>query len=169
LRYEPWILGQEPAKRAGETLCSGKKSVAPWSPDIVIEFLRQIGDAWQPIYVLVMDCKYSKKIDEQRWGRVDKYSNIRSTVGLSQVVRQLWIIAPAQAPKIVSDDENVEFTELGPDCSPLEQVKFELMVSPEGLQSSSAPSGCLDDHFLKVARGTLGFVQTHMDALTGAS
>jgi len=131
IRYEPWIKGREQAsKMAGETLFRGKGDTA-WSPDIVIEFLRLRDDAWVSVYVMVMDCKYSRNIQEHHWNGTRKYKQIRAVGSGAQVVRQLWLIAPTDGIVIQSPDEEVDFTADGPSCSPSETVEFILTARPD--------------------------------------
>ena len=116
LRYEPWILGHESAARIGETLCRGSSRDVAWCPDVVIECLTQHDGDWQPVYGVVLDCKYTAAVKTQHWSDTGKYLEIRITYTGGQVVKQLWLIVPAMHGGIRSEDDLIEFTEAGPSC-----------------------------------------------------
>ena len=163
-RYEPWILGKASAIKAGETLCRGSASDVAWSPDIVIECLVREGQSWRPAYGIVLDCKY--KIRNQTFDDIIKYSEIRSTETMRQVVRQLWLITPPthnSPPSITSEDPAIRFDDAGPSCPPDETVRFRLSVVPntdDTLKSVASEP----DMFLQLAQGTLTFLRRHYGA-----
>lgn len=157
-RYEPWILGKESAISVGETLCRGSSDVA-WSPDIVIECCSKVAGAWQPFYVIVMDCKYRRRI--QTFEEVEKYSQIRATASMRQVVKQLWLITPVSQDTpsgIQSDDPAVQFNDSGPTCPVEETVRFRLSASPE-VDSCQENVGTQHNCFQTFARGTVSLLR----------
>ena len=128
-RYEPWILGEESAAKAGETLCRKSGADVAWCPDIVIECLHWHGGTWHPVYGIVLDCKYVPRIRDQHWLDTRKYLQIRSTETNRQIVKQLWLIAPGNEPTLASEDPGVTFTERGPSCESGEYVQFQIGAS----------------------------------------
>jgi hypothetical protein len=159
-RYEPWILGIESALKAGETLCRGSITDVAWSPDIVIECLARSGNAWHPVYAIVLDCKY--KSTHQQFDEIIKYQEIRSTRKRRQVVKQLWLISPPppDVPSaITSEDPALLFDEGGPSCAPEETVRFRLTVAP-GVENPLWTAGAArPDAFQKLAQGTMNFLR----------
>ena len=157
-RYEPWILGTDSATRAGETLCRGSITDVAWSPDIVIECLANDGNAWLPIYAIVLDCKYTST--RQQFDEIAKYQEIRSTRKRRQVVKQLWLISPPQPESrsaITSEDPEVRFDDSGPSCAPDETMRFRLTVAP--VVEESPTDGSETDVFQKLAQGTMTFLR----------
>lgn len=55
-------------------------------------------------YAIVVDAKYSARITETHWKKVDKYSRIRSTGTNKQVVMQTWLAYPSSEPARVLDE-----------------------------------------------------------------
>lgn len=158
-RYEPWILGRESAARASETLCRGSSTNVPWCPDIVIECLMQSNGNWLPVYGIVLDCKYTATVRDQHWNETSKYLEIRSTETRRQVVRQLWLIAPAEHGSIRSEDPAINFTDRGASCAPDEAVRFLLSVTP-GMEATT-------DLFNDFAVGMISYLRRHFGLTTG--
>ncbi|HEY3967183.1 MAG TPA: nuclease domain-containing protein [Planctomycetaceae bacterium] len=158
-RYEPWILGEESAAIANETLCRGSLTDVPWSPDIVIECLREDTNGLRTVYGIVLDCKYTKKIKSQHWNATAKYQQIRSTGFKQQVIRQLWLVAPSDYPEITSEDPAIRFGENGPTCAANESVQFCLTVAPAVSQQGTGEPLRICDTFEQFAKGTLRFLQ----------
>ena len=159
-RYEPWILGQSTAIQDGETLCRGTSGKVAWCPDIVIECLRRKDDRWQPVYAIVLDCKYSARVTDQQWSSIAKYLEIRSTETARQVAKQLWLISPSATSEVSSEDPAVSFSETGPSCGADEAVRFRLTVSPDALEEGPEESAGLGA-FEVFAQGTVSFLQHH--------
>lgn len=158
-RYEPWILGQQSAIRAGETLCRGSADNAAWSPDIVIECFIRKGDDWKSVYAIVLDCKY--KIRNQTFDDISKYLQIRSTETMRQIVKQLWLItlpASKSPPSIMCEDPAVQFNDNGPSCAPDESINFRLSVVPE-VDRSAGNLADNPDMFVEFAQGTVAFLR----------
>jgi hypothetical protein len=153
-RYEPWILGKNSAVQAKETLCRGSANTVAWSPDIVLECLRWTADAWKPIYVIVLDCKY--RIRNVSFDEISKYSEIRCTETMRQLVKQLWLITlpePQTTPSINSEDPAILFEADGPTCDASETVRFRFSIQPE---DKAQP-----DLFKQFAQGTIRFLRRH--------
>lgn len=151
-RYEPWILSQASAAKASETLYRGLSSDIAWCPDIVIECLSRQDGQWRPVYGVVLDCKYTARVKAHHWTATTKYLEIRSSQTRRQVVKQLWLIAPAVQAGIRSEDPAVQFAESGPSCEPDEAVRFVLSVAP----GEENP-----DPFQDFAAGTINYLRRH--------
>ena len=157
-RYEPWILGTESAAKSGETLCRGSNIDVAWSPDIVIECLKDTGNNWQPVYAVVLDCKYTPKLRDVHWNDTAKYRQIRCTKTRNQVVKHLCLISPAglkESGYIRSDDPYVDFADAGPTCPPQDAVGFHLAVVPTGEPESTSE----DDVFQQFATGMMSYLR----------
>lgn len=127
LRYEPWILPVDAARRRGDTLCRGAGDSAPaWRPDVLVEFI----DGGEVAYAVVVDSKYSARIQDHHWLRVEKYTQIRTVVGLRQVVRQVWLAHPGENAGIHCRDTTVTWTAYGPDRPRDEIVLGDLGLRP---------------------------------------
>ena len=127
LRYEPWILPVEAARTRGEDLCRSASGSEPaWRPDVLIEFV----DGSEMIYAVVIDSKYSTRIQDHHWSRVEKYAQIRTVAGLRQVVRQVWLAYPGGNTGIRCRDSAVMWTECGPDRPRDEIIMGELGLRP---------------------------------------
>ena len=127
LRYEPWILPVDAARRRGDTLCRGAADSAPaWKPDVLVEFI----DGGEAIYAVVVDAKYSARIQDHHWSRVEKYAQIRTVAGLRQVVRQVWLAHPGDNVGIRCRDTTVAWTACGPDRPRDEIVLGDLGLRP---------------------------------------
>jgi hypothetical protein len=170
LRYEPWILGQSAAVQADETLFRGSDAEVPWCPDIVLECLKSDGQAWRPVYGIVMDCKYVAQIRPYHWQDTAKYMTIRATGSRRQIVRQLWLIALAPSPlplspgeraeggAIVSEDPAITFDDNGATCFADENVRFRMEVQPVPAGPATASGTVRTDAFAQFARGTIQFL-----------
>ena len=165
IRYEPWILGEHSATQAGETLYRASSTNVAWSPDIVIELLHESASGLEPLYVVVMDCKYHRGIRDYDWTDTRKYGQIRSLRTGRQVVKQLWIIGLGGSNALTSTDPAVTFDDNGPSCPGDELASFEMEVEPGALRSESddVRSG---DPFMRFASGTLSFLRREIIATT---
>lgn len=123
VQYEPWILPEAEAVRAGASVFRGGVAKVPWCPDVLIEWQVSEGGAWRTVYGVVLDCKYSRHIGESHWTATQKYQEIRSVGSRRQVVRQLWLAYPGDANVVQCLDPEIRFTSLGPTCKAEEFVR----------------------------------------------
>ncbi len=165
LRYEPWILGERSATQAGETLCRGSLADVAWCPDILIECLRRDGDEWNPVYGIVLDCKYTLRIQDQHWNQTSKYLEIRNTRTKRQVVRQLWLVSPGEHAGITSEDPAVRFDRCGPSSAPDEAVRLQITASPGASSPDAELAGRLEP-FDEFAEGTINYLRRYFGAGT---
>ncbi len=157
LRYEPWILPVGTARSRGEALCRGMEGSAPaWRPDVLVEFI----DGSEVMYAVVVDSKYSSRIRDHHWSRVEKYSEIRTVAGLRQVVRQVWLAYPGEGAGIRCRDTAVTWTPCGPDRPRDEIIMGELRLRPaiDGTDGTEGegPAGVARD-FVGGLMGYVGF------------
>ena len=126
VRYEPWILSADAARRRGDLLCRGTGAGPAWRPDVLIEFIagREVD------YAVVVDSKYSRRIQDHHWARVEKYTRIRTVTDLRQVVRQVWLAHPGDPAGLRCRDPFVRWTDDGPDRPRDEFVMGELGLRP---------------------------------------
>ena len=87
-------------------------------------------DGGEVTYAVVVDSKYSVRIQDHHWSRVEKYAQIRTVVGLRQVVRQVWLAHPGENPGIHCRDTTVTWTAGGPDRPRDEIVLGDLGLRP---------------------------------------
>jgi hypothetical protein len=154
LHFEPWILGNESAIRQGNSLCRASDTNAAWSPDIVIECVAEHGSSWEPVYIIVMDSKYTARVSEYHWQGVMKYLQIRSTNTGRQVARQLWLISLDSPAGITPEDPAVKFTDSGPTVSLDDTIQCRLGVNFLQERETERES----DVFAQFAKGTLAFL-----------
>lgn len=148
IRYEPWILPYSKATIfPHETLCLGGTSETPWSPDIVIELIKD-GLSLDTVYSVVIDAKYSRNPREEMRESVRKYIRIRSLSSKKQIVRQVWVLHLGKgesAEGFVLDDDYYSFTKsgvvYGDSCEVVgieEQVTGDMIVRPPNIDSIKA-------------------------------
>lgn len=125
IRYEPWILPVEAARRRGDILCRDSARL-PWRPDVLIEFIER----GRLEYAVVVDSKYTKRIQDRHWSAVEKYMQIRTTDGLRQVVRQVWLAYPGIGTGLRCREASVSWTEAGPDRPRDEFIMGEMELLP---------------------------------------
>jgi hypothetical protein len=159
-RYEPWILGESSAVRARETLCRGASSDVAWCPDILIECLAPVeSGGLHPVYGVVLDCKYTTRLQSHHWTGTSKYLEIRSATTKRQVVKQLWLVAPGTEEAIRSEDPAVGFDERGPSCRPDEAVRYVLTAVPGEYGEDGMNVAGNESSFLAFARGTISYLR----------
>jgi hypothetical protein len=79
MRYEPWVFSRKVASDLGETVYQGSDSDVPWSPDMLLEFMRPIGDTRFGLeYAVVVDAKYVRQLRDTHREQCLKYMKIRS-------------------------------------------------------------------------------------------
>lgn len=154
ISYQPWIHNLETARRVLSSLYRGGTDVVSWSPDIVLEICTHQNGFWAPVYAVVLDSKYSRRIREDQWSATGKYLEIRATHNRRQVCRQLWLMAPASgAAKIRSNDPDVTFDETGPSIEADETVRFAFCAIPAAETGKTS--------FAEFARGMVEFFKSH--------
>jgi hypothetical protein len=133
LRFEPWILPYTTAMQRGATCYRGTHGEQAWSPDILIEFLAADSPRGTPgevFYAVVVDAKYSARIQEHHWADTRKYLQIRATHTRRQVVKQLWLAYPSDQVLVLPEDSALSWTERGPDCALDETIEGRLGLVP---------------------------------------
>jgi len=98
LRYEPWIVSRELARRGGDSLFQGREGEVPWSPDVIMEIFDAPvnGKPPQLAHAIVIDAKYTSRIETHHWEGTSKYQMIRDTESGAQIVRQVWVASPVK-------------------------------------------------------------------------
>jgi hypothetical protein len=145
LRFEPWVLPLATARQRRDTVYRGTRGESPWSPDVLIEFLDHVPAAGAPAdvsYAVVVDAKYTGRIQERHWADTRKYLEIRATQNRRQVVKQLWLAYPTEREQIVPEDSAITWTDQGPDCGPDEILQGRLGLLPatsEPAEAADAP------------------------------
>jgi hypothetical protein len=133
VRYEPWILPAQSARERGDSIYRGRAGDNAWSPDILLEVLR-----WREVqegspevdYAIVVDAKYSRRIEARHWAQTDKYFQIRSAKTDRQVVKQMWLAYPSDDITIACRDPALEWTDGGPSCAREETIQGTLGLLP---------------------------------------
>jgi hypothetical protein len=168
LRFEPWVLPHATARQRRDTVYRGTRGESPWSPDILIEFLDRAqvgGESAEVAYAVVIDAKYTDRIQEYHWDDTRKYLEIRATSTRRQVVKQLWLAYPCADEHIVPEDSAINWTANGPDCHRDETLQGRLGLLPGtsgSAEASSAPAGWIaapEDVAQDFVRGLLAFLQ----------
>lgn len=133
LRYEPWIFHLEPARQRRESLYRGRGGEQPWSPDVLIEFLEapESGRAQGTLaYAVVVDAKYTSRLNDHHWSAVLKYQDIRALHNRRPTVKQVWLAYLATGEATAFEDSDLTWPDdlagLGPD----EMVRGRLVLVP---------------------------------------
>lgn len=158
LRYEPWIFSRDLARSNGEAVFQGREGEAPWSPDVIIEVF-ETPSRERPLRlaaVIVVDAKYSRRLEEHHWSDTSKYQMIRETESASQIVRQVWVALPAEidgASAFRFRDDSVSWTRDGPDrpFSASEFLQGAVSMAPDPKRSQ----GAVCESALEFVRGNL--------------
>lgn len=131
MRYEPWVFSKKVAADLGETVYQGNEGEVPWSPDVLIEFMRP-GDhgSLELEYALVVDAKYVRHLRDSHREQCLKYMKIRSVATGEAIVRQVWLANPA-ADGMVLDDDAIAWTAFGPTARRHEVVMGSLGLTPD--------------------------------------
>jgi hypothetical protein len=124
LRFEPWILPADLARQRRESIYRGRSGESAWSPDVLIEFLDgpEAGRSSGTVgYAVVLDAKYTARLQEHHWSDVLKYMDIKSTHNRRQVVKQVWLAYLDEDEPIAFEDTDLtwpdDLTGLSPDDS----------------------------------------------------
>jgi hypothetical protein len=150
IRFEPWVLPPREARSRRDTLFRAVRGRSAWSPDVVIEFLggREIGGLPSEVeYAVIVDAKYTGRVQEHHWEDTGKYFLIRATRTQRQVVRQVWLATPSIGEMIQPRDPAVTWGRGGPDCPTDEFVQGTLgLLPPErATMASSDEPGWIAD------------------------
>lgn len=132
----------------------------PWSPDIIIECQRVGPKEPEPVYAIVLDCKYKGRLRETDWHKTAKYLEIRGTASTRQVVKQLWLVAPGEIDQIDSRDPMIAFDMGGVSCRPDEAISMAMQVRIDAgvsLEGNRVPKA-----FQDFASGTLAYLRRHL-------
>jgi len=163
ISYQPWIHNLETAQRMATSLYRGRGEGVSWSPDVVLEVCSRQNGSWAPVYAVVLDSKYSRRIRDSQWSSTGKYLEIRATHNRRQVCRQLWLIAPTEADeKLRSMDPEITFDRAGPRIGADETVHADETVR---FALSAVPSpGEEDSSFVDLAKGLIEFFKTRFSS-----
>jgi hypothetical protein len=144
LRFEPWVLPYAAAQQRGDSLYRGTRGEAAWSPDVVLEVLgkdRDESGVAEVEYAVVVDAKYTTRIQEHHWNDTRKYRDIRATRTKRQVVYQLWLAYPNAEEQIEPEDTAITWTERGPDCARDEFIWGRLGLIPPTEEATAIGHG----------------------------
>ncbi len=100
IHYEPSFVSINEAEQVGRRFFrSSFRGSRPLIPDLLIEILSGSAESPQLEYGIVIDCKYTTRIQEVHWNEVEKYqSQLFERIGYQNVANQLWIIHPGERP-----------------------------------------------------------------------
>jgi hypothetical protein len=136
MRYEPWVFSKKVAADLGETVYQGSAGEVPWSPDVLIEFMRPAGKgAFEVEYAVVVDAKYVRHLRDRHREQCLKYMKIRSVESDEAIVKQVWLASPA-TEGIALDDDGIAWTALGPTTR-----RHEVVMGSLGLMPGDGSSG----------------------------
>jgi hypothetical protein len=111
LHFEPWIRPRETAEHMNDVFFHGKRRDAAWSPDVLLTF--QVGPGIR-LRGIIIDAKYTKRLQDTHWGGVRKYFQIRRLTDGVQAIDQVWLSAPGVSG-IRFEDDSISWTAEGPD------------------------------------------------------
>lgn len=140
IRYEPWVLPRTDARTRRDTVYRGRESTVPWSPDVLLEVLRDDAEVGVPNsveYAVAVDAKYSRRIEEDHWAAARRYLEIKSTRTDRQVVYQSWLAYPTGDDSIAFQDDDVQWTLEGPSLIRGDRAMGKLPMQPDPMGSAS--------------------------------
>lgn len=147
MHYEPKFMSRNEAENAGNRfLRSSLRGKRPLVPDVLIEILSGPAESPRLEYGIVMDCKYTKRIQEIHWNEVEKYqSQLFERTGFQNVANQLWIIHPGERPywQINIPVDSIEDTVRMPRCG----IQGVLSLAPA---MNEKKPGSLDHYFTQL-------------------
>lgn len=111
LYFEPWIRPRDVALRMDEMFFHGRGREAAWSPDVLLTLQTTPDDQLNGI---IIDAKYTNRLNDTHWSGVHKYFQIRRTPDGQQAIGQVWLSAPG-VDGIRFDDDSISWTSSGPD------------------------------------------------------
>jgi hypothetical protein len=160
VRYEPWIHPATLARSLHDTVYRGRSGENSWCPDVLIEVLTESNDRSQPArldYAIVIDAKYTSRINPRHQDGVRKYNEIRSTNDDRPVVRQVWLAYPSDS-NIAPWDDAVEWTELGANRPQNENINGTLGIIPPSSPAAEGSDSTVNETILEFAKGTLAYL-----------
>jgi hypothetical protein len=160
VRYEPWIHPAALARSAHDTVYRGRSGENSWSPDVLIEVLTDPGDRTKPAcaeYAIVIDAKYTSRINQRHQDGVRKNNEIRGTDNDRPVVMQVWLAHPSE-DGIAPWDEAVEWTALGPSRPRDEVVNGTLGVMPPAGPPAAEGESPVNEVVFDFAKGILAYL-----------
>lgn len=163
MRYEPWVFSRKIAADLGETVYQGNEGEVPWSPDVLIEFMRPVGaGAFELEYALVVDAKYVRHLRASHQEQCLKYMKIRSVESGEAIVRQVWLASPT-AEGITLDDEGLAWTASGPTAHRREFVMGALGLTPDAELSGEDADQESTASALEFINGILAYLGFELD------
>jgi len=158
VRYEPWIHPVTLARSLHDTVYRGRTGENSWCPDVLIELLASPDDRSTRLdYAIVIDAKYTSRINPRHQDSVRKYNEIRSTDDDRPVVKQVWLAHPSDEG-ITPWDEAVEWTSTGPSRPPNEIVNGTLGVMPPATSPVGEAGSPVNEILLEFAKGILAYL-----------
>ena len=158
MRYEPWVFGRRFAASLGETIFQGRDEETPWSPDVLIEFMKPAGrDAFMLEYAVVVDAKYVRHLRDNHWEQCRKYMQIRSVESGEAIVKQVWLAKPS-VEGISLDDPGLVWTDTGPSARRNETFMGQLGLLPAGRQFDVDEDQRATATALEFVRGLLSYL-----------
>jgi hypothetical protein len=159
MRYEPWVFSRSVAADLGETVYQGSEGEVPWSPDVLIEFLKPASDgAFELQYALVVDAKYVRHLRDSHREQCLKYMKIRNVATGEAIVRQAWLASPG-VEGIVPDDDEIAWTSLGPTARTQEFIIGSLGLRPgQGASAESEGATSTTATALEFVSGILAYL-----------
>lgn len=133
LKYEPWVSNATEAKARGDSLYRADNRPTALCPDIVLEVLdpSEGSRVHRVSYVAVIDAKYKASVrDEELDSVIGKYTSLRACVDDSQVVRQVWVVAPLTTEGIFPRESSVQWSPNGPSRPRTEHVHGRIGALP---------------------------------------
>lgn len=160
VRYEPWIHPASLARSIHDTVYRGRSGENSWCPDVLIEVLTESGDRLTPArldYAIVIDAKYTARINQRHQDGVRKYNEIRSTDDDRPVVMQVWLAHPSE-DGITPWDEAVEWTAVGPSRPHNEVVNGTLGIMPPTAPPPNEGEAPVNEVLLDFTKGVLAYL-----------
>jgi hypothetical protein len=163
VRYEPWILPNGVARARRDTVYRGREGTTPWSPDILIEVMRDDAEEGVPNtveYGIVVDAKYSRRLGDRHWDAVRKYLDIKSTRTGREVVYQVWLAYPGDEDHISLHDSDIVWNPEGPDLPFGDHALGTLPLAPD-LTNAVAEAGDIrpTERAREFVRGLLAYLR----------
>jgi hypothetical protein len=160
VRYEPWIHPATLARSLHDTVYRGRSGENSWCPDVLIEVLTESSDRLKPArldYAIVIDAKYTSRINPRHQDGVRKYNEIRSTDDDRPAVMQVWLAHPGD-DGITPWDDAVEWTVLGPSRPHNEIVNGTLGIMPPVAPPTVEGESPVNEVLLDFTKGILAYL-----------